>query len=42
MINDEEEATEDSENIEEPMLFIPPIAVEKKRIKTKSNYWRYF
>ena len=39
MINDEDEATEeDSENIEEPVLVIPPIAAEKKRIKTKSNY----
>ena len=34
MINDEDEATEeDSENIEEPVLFIPPIAAEKKESK---------
>ena len=31
MINDEDEATEeDSENIEEPVLVVPPIAAEKK------------
>ena len=34
MINDEDEATEeDSENIEEPVLVIPPIAAEKKESK---------
>ena len=38
MINDEDEATEkDSENVEEPVLVIPPMAAEKKRSKTKSN-----
>ena len=31
MINDEDEATEeDSENIEEPVLVIPPITAERK------------
>ena len=39
MINDEDEATEeDSEHIEEPVLVIPPIAAERKIIKTKLNY----
>ena len=39
MINQEDEATEeDSENFEEPVLVIPPIAAEKKRSKTKSNH----
>ena len=34
MINDEDEATEeDSENVEEPVLVIPPIAAEKKEAK---------
>ena len=34
MINYEDEATEeDSENIEEPVLVIPPIAAEKKESK---------
>ena len=34
MINDENEATEeDSENVEEPVLVIPPIAAEKKEAK---------
>ena len=34
MINDEDEATEkDSENVEEPLLVIPPIAAEKKEAK---------
>ena len=34
MINDEDEATEeDSENIEEPVFVIPPIAAEKKESK---------
>ena len=34
MINDEDEATEeDSENIEELVLVIPPIAAEKKESK---------
>ena len=34
MINDEDLATEeDSENIEEPVLVIPPIAAEKKESK---------
>ena len=34
MINDEDEATEeDSENVEEPVLVIPPIPAEKKEAK---------
>ena len=34
MINDEDEATEEhSENIDEPALVLPPIAVEKKGVK---------
>ena len=34
MINDEEEATEeDSENIEQPVLVVPPIAAEIKEAK---------
>ena len=33
MINDEYEATEKgSENVEEPVLVIPPIAAEKKKL----------
>ena len=34
MINDEDEATKkDSENIDEPVLVLPPISAEKKEVK---------